>query len=100
LPSRLGIFPNAGQDIYLIGSPAFPEATLHLARNKDFVIEARNVSVDNKYVTAALLNGKPLARSWLHHAEIAAGGRLVLIMGDTAGNWGKSNLPPSASLRH
>jgi predicted alpha-1,2-mannosidase len=97
---QLGIFPNAGQDIYLIGSPAFPEVTLHLARGKDFVIEARNVSVDNKYVTAALLNGRPLDRSWLHHAEIAAGGRLVLLMGDTAGNWGKANLPPSISVRH
>jgi putative alpha-1,2-mannosidase len=27
------------------------------------------------------LNGKPLERSWLSHAEIVAGGKLVMTMG-------------------
>jgi putative alpha-1,2-mannosidase len=35
---QIGIFPNAGQDIYLIGSPAFAQTTLHLAGGKNFVI--------------------------------------------------------------
>ena len=92
---QLGIFPNAGQDVYLIGSPVFAETTLHLADGKDFVIEARDASTENIYITAATLNGKPLDRAWLHHREIASGGRLVLTMGNTPRHWGETNLPPS-----
>jgi predicted alpha-1,2-mannosidase len=94
---QMGIFPNAGQDVYLIGSPAYSQTTLHLAGGKDFVIEAREQSAENIYVTAATLNGKPLDRSWLRHSEIAAGGRLVLTMSKTPGHWGKRNLPPSTA---
>ena len=92
---QMGIFPNAGQDIYLIGSPAYRQTTLHLAGGKDFIIEARNLSAANIYVTAATLNGKPLDRAWLRHREIAAGGRLVLTMSNTPGHWAEGDLPPS-----
>ena len=92
---QLGIYPNAGQDVYLIGSPAYPLATLHLAAGKEFVIEARNLSAENIYVTAATLNGHPLDRAWLRHREIAAGGRLVLTMASAPGQWGRHDLPPS-----
>ena len=92
---QLGIFPNAGQDVYLIGSPAFPQTTLHLADGKDFTIEARNLSHTNIYITAAILNDKPLDRAWLRHREIAAGGRLVLVMSNAPGHWGQTDLPPS-----
>jgi predicted alpha-1,2-mannosidase len=97
---QMGIFPNAGQDVYLIGSPAYPQTTLHLAGGKDFVIEARSLSPENIYVVAATLNGKPLDRAWLRHNEIAAGGRLVLTMSKTPGHWGERNLPPSTAPRH
>jgi predicted alpha-1,2-mannosidase len=92
---QLGIFPDAGQDFYLIGSPAFPQATLHLEGGKDFTIKARNLSLENIYVTAATLDNKPLDRAWLDHSEIAAGGRLVLFMSDKPAHWGEQNLPPS-----
>jgi putative alpha-1,2-mannosidase len=78
------------------GSPAFVQTTLHLAGGKQFVLQARNLSADNIYVTAATLNGKPLDRSWLRHREIVAGGILVLTMGKTPSQWGQTNLPPSA----
>jgi predicted alpha-1,2-mannosidase len=84
---QMGIFPNAGQPTYLIGSPAFPETTLHLAQAKTFTIEAHGVSAENIYVVSATLNGKPLDRSWLSHSEIAAGGRLVLTMSPNPGHW-------------
>jgi predicted alpha-1,2-mannosidase len=92
---QIGIFPNAGQDVYLIGSPAYPQTTLHLARGKDFVIEARNLSAENIYVTSATLNGQPLDRAWLRHPEIAAGGRLVLTMANAPSQWAQHNPPPS-----
>jgi predicted alpha-1,2-mannosidase len=92
---QIGIYPNAGQDVYLIGSPAYPRTTLHLADGKDFVIEATNVSAKNLYIISAQLNGKPLDRAWLRHAEIVAGGRLVLTMSSTPAHWAESDLPPS-----
>jgi predicted alpha-1,2-mannosidase len=92
---QIGIFPNAGQPVYLIGSPAYPRTVLHLAGGKDFTIEARNLTPQNIYVTAATLDGKPLDRDWLRHSEIIAGGRLVLTMSGTPGIWGRSDLPPS-----
>jgi putative alpha-1,2-mannosidase len=92
---QMGVFPNAGQDVYLIGSPAYPQTTLHLAGGKEFIIEARNLSAENIYVVAATLNGQPLDRAWLRHGEIAAGGRLALTMSNVSGHWGERNLPPS-----
>ncbi len=94
---QLGIFPNAGQDVYLIGSPAFAQAALHLAGGKDFTVEARNVSATNIYVASAELNGKPLDRAWLRHGEIAGGGRLVLTMAGAPTKWPQGPPPPSAS---
>ena len=94
---EMGIFPNAGQDVYLIGSPAFTQTTLHLAGGKNFVIEARGLSAENMYVTAATLNGKKLDRAWLRHGEIAKGGRLVLTMARSPNDWAQHELPPSAS---
>lgn len=97
---QMGIFPNAGQDVYLIGSPAYRETTMHLAEGKDFVIEARNLSPENIYVVAATLDGKPLNRSWLRHKEIVGGGKLVLTMSSKPGEWAKDDLPPSSSTAH
>jgi predicted alpha-1,2-mannosidase len=92
---QLGFFPNAGQDVYVIGSPAYPESTIHLGNGKDFTVEAKGVSEKNIYVTAATLNGKPLERSWLRHREIMAGGTLVLTMSDKPNEWGRKDVPPS-----
>lgn len=92
---QIGIFPNAGQDVYLIGSPAFPQTTLHLGGGKDFVIEAKNLAPGHIYVVAAALNGKPLDRAWLRHSEITAGGQLELTMASAPGHWAEHNPPPS-----
>jgi predicted alpha-1,2-mannosidase len=96
---QMGIYPNAGQDIYLIGSPAFPQTILHLVGGKTFSIEARNLSSQNIYVVAAQLNGKPLDRAWLRHQEIVSGGRLLLIMAAKPSHWGEKELPSSTAAR-
>lgn len=94
--AQIGIFPNAGQDVYLIGSPSIPQTTIHLGRGKDFVIVARDVSEKNKYVVAATLNGKPLNRAWFRHAEIANGARLELTMAAKPARWATGEEPPSS----
>jgi putative alpha-1,2-mannosidase len=95
--SAMGIFPNAGQDVYVIGSPVFAQATIHLAEGKTFVVEADGTSSENKYVQSATLNGQPLDRAWLRHSEIVSGGRLILTMGSKASHWPQGPPPPSSS---
>ena len=94
---QMGFFPNAGQDVYLIGSPAYRSTTLHLAGEKNFTIEAANLSEKAIYVVAATLNGHPLDRAWLRHSEIVAGGKLLLEMSEKPQQWGAQNPPPSSS---
>jgi predicted alpha-1,2-mannosidase len=96
--SAIGIFPNAGQPFYYIGSPLFTEVTLDLGAGRRFVIEAPGTSAANHYVQSAELNGKKLNRAWLTHREIATGGRLVLDMGSNPSGWGHDQRPPSVSL--
>jgi predicted alpha-1,2-mannosidase len=97
--SAMGIFPNAGQDVYLIGHPTFPEVTLNLAQGKTFTIEANNLSPANSYVVAASLNGKPLERAWFRHEDLMVGGRLVLTMAHKPAIWPSGDPPPSLSPR-
>jgi predicted alpha-1,2-mannosidase len=85
--SAIGLFPNAGQPFYYIGSPVFSRSVVHLEHGRSFVIEAQGTSAANLYVQSAELNGKPLDRSWLTHAEVVSGGRLVLDMGPRPGGW-------------
>ncbi len=92
----LGLFPIAGQDIYLITSPLFPSAKIQLADNNKFTVKAKNLTEKNIYVKSAILNGKPLSRAWLKHNEIIQGGELLLEMTDKPGSWGRENLPQSA----
>jgi len=93
----LGLYPVAGQDVYLITSPCFPRVTFN-RDGKPFTIIAYQVSRENLYVQSATLNGKPLTRAWFRHDEIANGGTLVLVMGPQPSNWGQAEPPPSASL--
>lgn len=93
----MGLFPNAGQDVYLIGSPAIPEVILHLANGKKFVIDAKNVSSANKYVIAASLDGQPLNRAWIRHEDILRGGTLTLTMAAHPVAWPTGAAPPSTS---
>ena len=95
--AQMGIYPNAGQDIYLIGSPVIPETTIHLGEGADFHIIAKGTSEANKYVIAAKLNGKPIDRAWFRHSEIAQGGLLELTMGAQPAHWDTGAPPPSSN---
>lgn len=98
--NTLGLYPVAGQDVYLIGSPAVPEASLAVGRGKTLHIIAKGAGADglNRYVQSATLNGKPLDNAWFRHTDIANGGELTLVMGSAPSEkWGKAVPPPSAS---
>ena len=99
--SAMGFYPvSPGQPAYEIGSPLFEETRIALDGGKTFTIVARNVSAQNKYVQSATLNGKPWDKAWFAHADLAAGGTLVLVMGPKPNTaWGSAPdaAPPSMS---
>ena len=92
--SSLGLYPVAGQPLYLIGSPLFTSSTIHLGNGKTFTVRAADSSSSAIYVQSAELNGKPLHRAWLTHHDIITGGQLTLHMGDKPQPW-DTELPPS-----
>ena len=58
--SALGFYPlQVGSENYVIGSPLFKKATVHLENGKDLVVNAPNNSAKNVYVHGLKLNGKP-----------------------------------------
>ena len=81
--SALGFYPfNAGSAEYVLGTPLFTKATLHLAGGKDFVITAPDKTPERIHVKGVLLNGKPLEGFTLTHQQIMAGGTLEFIMSE------------------
>ena len=97
--NSLGFYPNAGQDIYLIGTPSFPRADILLSPGKTLRIIAKNLDPEhlNHYVQSASINGAPLNQSWFRHSQIANGGTLELTMGPAPSAWGTTNPPSSLS---
>ncbi len=95
--SAIGIFPVAGQDIYLIGSPIFSEAVIQLEDGKRFSILASGVSQKNIFIQSASLNGKPWQQNWLSHSQIIKGGQLVLKMGAQPVDWDGTDGPASST---
>ena len=85
---------------YILGSPLFRRAKLHLGSGKTFEVVADNNSEANIYIQSAQLNGRPWNKPWFSHADIENGGTLVLIMGPKPNKgWGSGPgaAPPSMS---
>ncbi|MEU7905833.1 GH92 family glycosyl hydrolase [Actinoplanes sp. NPDC049118] len=94
----LGLFPNAGQDWYYIGSPVFAQSRIKVSGGT-LTIQADGVSAAAKYVQSATLHGRPLHRAWLRHSDIVGGGTLWLTMGQSPSGWARQAdaRPPSMS---
>lgn len=90
----MGLFPNAGQDYYLITAPRYPKITIKSGKTT-FSILTQNTGNNNIYIRSALLNNKVLNRAWIKHEEILHGGTLVLIMDDKPSSWATQTSPPS-----
>lgn len=88
--SALGFYPvTPGVDEYVIGSPLFKKATLHLENGNSFEINSKNNSKSNFYIQGAELNGKSYNNTFLKFDQVQKGGVLEFNMSDTANkNWG------------
>lgn len=69
-----------GRPVYEIGRPIFDKVTIHLSNGKDFVIQAKNNSVENKYICSMKLNGEKLAEPRFSHFDLMKGGELIFEM--------------------
>jgi putative alpha-1,2-mannosidase len=106
----MGLFPNPGQDVYLLTVPFFETvsivspltgktATLRVVNWSEY--NAANVSGaaagGNGFIQSATLDGKPYTRNWVGHDFFKEGRELVLVLGKEEGSWGTrpEDLPPS-----
>jgi predicted alpha-1,2-mannosidase len=106
--ASLGLFPIAGQSLFLVGPPAFERATLRVGE-AEFVVETTGfreqpVGADGvettpptQYVQRASLNGQPLHATHIAARELHRGGVLRLELGPEPSAWGRTARPPSVS---
>jgi putative alpha-1,2-mannosidase len=99
--ASLGLFPIAGQSLYLINAPSFAESRIAFAE-KDLLIDAHGFVEPSaggpvQYVQNAIFNGEVLDRTWLTARELHRGGHLELQLGPMPSAWGTTTRPPSAS---
>ena len=68
---------------YVFGSPLIDRAEIELAGRRKLMVLAPGNGPDSPYIQSVNWNGQPWSRSWISHAELAAGGTLVFEMGST-----------------
>ena len=98
--AMLGLFPNPGQDVYLITAPFFESANVTSpATGRTATVRTVGFDPDykNLFVQNATLDGEPYTRSWLDHSFFADGRELVLTLGPVESAWGTAveDFPPS-----
>jgi putative alpha-1,2-mannosidase len=98
----MGLFPNPGQNVYLITAPFFKAVSITSPlTNKTATIRIENFdpTYQNIYIQNATLNGANYTRNWLTHDFFLNGGELILRVGLNESLWGTrvEDLPPSLS---
>ena len=88
--SSLGFYPvTPGVNQYVLGSPLFDKATLHLQNGNTFTIKAKNNSEENYYVQSASINNEACSRNFLEYETIQKGGELIFNLGNEPNkSWG------------
>jgi putative alpha-1,2-mannosidase len=99
--ATLGLFPLAGQGLFLINAPAWRESRIEVGGSA-MTIETQGFVEPGpgrpaQYVQSTRLDGAPLERTWLTGTELHRGGHLLIELGPVPGRWGTSVRPPSAS---
>lgn len=99
--ASLGLFPVAGQNLFLVNAPSFAESELRLGEGELHIettgfVEPRRDGPP-QYVQSMVFNGDRLDRTWLRGDELHRGGRLHVELGPEPSGWGRDARPPSAS---
>ena len=97
--AALGFYPVCpGTPYYILSSPSFSEAALHLENGRTFTLKALHASEKNIYIQSVRLNGRPYTKNYLSHEDILQGGTMEFVMGDKPNTvWGSASAdcPPS-----
>jgi putative alpha-1,2-mannosidase len=97
--ASLGLFPVAGQNLFLLNAPAWREARLDVGGRPLTIETAGFVEPEPggpvQHVQAAYLDGRPLDRTWLSGSEVHRGGRVLVELGPEPVPWGSR--PPSTT---
>lgn len=100
--SALGFYPvTPGANQYVIGTPLFKKATLHVENGNEFEIIATNNSDKNMYIRSSALNGVEYQNSFVEFEVIQNGGKITFEMDSVPNmNWASKpeNVPYSLSL--
>nr|WP_277818427.1 glycoside hydrolase domain-containing protein [Cellulosimicrobium arenosum] len=104
--ASLGLFPVAGQSLFLVNAPSFVESRLHVPGGI-LTIETTGFVEPGpgsppQHVQAAWLDGRPLDRTWLPASRVREGGRLLIELGPAPSGWGTApaDRPPSYPPQH
>lgn len=99
LMSALGLYAvDPVSANYVFGSPLFRRSMLDVGGGRTLEIKAPQTSAANVYVQSVTWNGQRWPRSWIAHADLAKGGRLIFEMGsrpNLAFGAGPADRPPS-----
>ena len=81
--SALGFYPVCpASNEYVLGSPLFKRATVHLENGKNVIIDAKNNCAENVYISKMKLDGKEYSHNYLNHKALMQGARIKLTMSD------------------
>ena len=103
--AMMGLFPNPGQNVYLISAPFFESVNITnpLDPSKVARIKAKNFDPTYRdiYIQNATLDGMTWTKNWLDHSFFTEGKELVLTLGaEESQTWGRrvEDLPPSLGV--
>ncbi len=93
----MGIYPNAGQDYYLLNVPLLPEYTLSLSNGKTLHVVRQGRGDGFLRVS---LNGQVLSDARITHQQLMQGGQLLFETKTTAAHLSSLSAHPSSSGSH
>lgn len=79
--SALGFYPVCpGTDEYILGSPLFGKATIHLENGNKVTISAPGNDEDTRYVSALRLDGQDYKKNYFTHGDLTSGAKIDYTM--------------------
>lgn len=81
--SALGFYPVCpGSTRYMIGTPYFRTAKVHLENGKTLTVHADTDHPANRYIRCIMMNGQPYPHYYLEHEQLKAGAMIDFTMSD------------------
>ena len=81
--SALGFYPVCpGSTRYMIGTPYFRTAKVHLENGKTLTVHADTDHPANRYIRRIMMNGQPYPHYYLEHEQLKAGAMIDFTMSD------------------